>query len=644
VDGAATAPDGTGVVTFQVYTAVESPGLGCGEIETNGQTRNCWLVIVPRGSYEPNGWKLSPNNDLTGTINESPLGATSWAQRIQVHLGFVPIRPACALGSADERPTLGTELATRAVSSWQFTMNEQSRCRVIYGFSSTSEAAVTSQISSSSGAGLAFTTIPIGSEVIRDGNTPGPEPPIAYAPVAVTAIALGFHVDLKFGYVSTPVKLTPRLLAKALTESYKQDLAGSPFPDPNNPIPDWAKNNPLTLDQDPEFDALNPAIASNDPQNRNVRAGGAPEAPLVTVDKSGVNQQVWAWIQADPVARAWLRGQPDDHGMLVNPYFQGLNLDQPPPIESYPRNSNDCADVGAPIPHKRCADQLWPYSTSFNDAASHVGAGINPEGTIWDPNLIAPDGSTGWWGQGSLEGPGQTMMWSVGSTSDMANYSLVSAALCAADGTHCVAPSDASVSNAVAGAKPDSAGLLHVDPAAPGTNAYPLVDVVYAAVRVVQDPAALSDYASLIGFAVNQGQNSGVSPGQLPYGYLPLPPNLRTAGNLIAKLLSDRARKLLNTPPGGSDNGNPGAGGFNPNNNLGGSHTLPNPGAVPAPAASPSTNHFTTTRASAVPASKNTNSTPLGAVRWALFVIVIVGISGSVGGPLLRFVLSRSMP
>jgi hypothetical protein len=646
VQGVATRPDGTGEIVFQVNTAVESPGLGCGETESNGRIRDCWLVVVPRGLYEPNGWKVSSSEQNTGLpdqILESPLGATSWSQRIQIHLGFLPIEPACAIGSADERQTVGTELVGRAMSSWQFAMNSQARCRIIYGYSPTSESAATSQVASSTGTGLAFTTIPIGSEVTRDGNTPGEQPPIAYAPVAVTAISFGFHINLRNGTVTTPVKITPRLLAKALTESYKNDLAESCC---NGIIPTWAQNNPLTMDRDPEFAALNPTIV--DPASGNVRAGGAPEAPLVTVDRSAINQQVWAWIQSDPTARAWLSGKADENGMQVNPYFKNLNLDRPPAIDSYPRNGDDCYNTGKPgeLAKGRCALQMWPYSTSLDDAASHVGNGNNPEGADWDPAGQNPDGTLGWWQQGSLEAVGQTLMWAVAGTSSVANYGLVPAALCAADGTHCITPSDASVSNALATAKPDSAGLLHVNPAAPGTNAYPLVDVIYAAVRATQDPAALLDYASLIGFAVNQGQNPGIQPGQLPFGYLPLPQNLRTAGNAIAGLLADLARRLALEALNPSNNGDNGGGGTYPNNNLGGGvQSLPNPGAAPAPAApSASIQPYTTTQASAVPAAKNTTAPPLGAVRWTLFVVVIAGIAGSVGGPLLRFVLSRSVP
>src|SRR5262249_46794024 len=127
-----TRPDGTGEVYFHTLTKREAPGLGCGAVKEDGQPRGCWLVIVPRGEFEPNGWKLS-GLGTDASINESPLGAASWAQRIQVHLGFSPIDPNCPIGSAKERQTQGTELVAHAVYSWQLALNAATNCQKLYG-------------------------------------------------------------------------------------------------------------------------------------------------------------------------------------------------------------------------------------------------------------------------------------------------------------------------------------------------------------------------------------------------------------------------------------------------------------------------------------------------------------------------------
>jgi hypothetical protein len=642
VQQVATRPDGTGDVYFQALTKTEASGLGCGEVESNGRPRGCWLVIVPRGEYQPNGAALGPDSNVqTGMINESPLGASSWAQRIQIHLGYAPIQPNCPIGSAKEREMVGTEVVSRAVFSWQLALNAAAQCRTLYGYSATPEAASTSQLASPSGTGLAFTTVPIGNEIIRDGGTPATLPPLVYAPVAVSAITFGFNINLSHGFVSTPVKLTPRLLAKALTQSYRQDLTD--FTN-SNPGPDWALGNPLDMTHDPEFVNLNPDIG--------LKRGGAPVAPLLTADRSGVNQQVWAWIQADPAARAWLGGAPDENGMVVNPNYRGLRLGQPPAADSFPRADPTAFNTrpldGEPDPGRRTID-LLPYVENFDDGASRVRAANNPEGSDWDKNALAPDGSTGWWLAPGTQLAGSTLMWTMADSASLASYGLVPAALCTADGTGCVSPGTTSVTAALRTARPDASGLLHVNPAAAGAGGYPLVTVAYAAVRATQEAAALTDYATLIAFVANQGQAPGVDPGQLPHGYLPLPANLRSAAAVAVAALLARARPAASPSAttagtggtGGNGNGNGGGGGTGSGADAG----VPNPGAVPPPVAvGPSAPPYLTTQASPVAVAKTTGPASLGGVRWALLTVVLAGLAGSIGGPLLRLAFGRWAP
>ena len=623
VQQASTRPDGTGEVFFQAFTRTEAPGLGCGELESNNQPRDCWLVIVPRGEYQPNGARTTGElGNATGFVNESPLGAASWAQRIQIHLNYAPIQPPCPIGAAKERQTLGTQLVSRAVFSWQLALNTAAGCRTLYGYSSTPEASSTSQVASDTGIPFAFTTVPIGDEAVRDGRARPTLPPLVYAPVAVSAITFGFNINLGNGVVSTPVKLTPRLLAKALTQSYKEDLTDFTS---TSPGPSWVRNNPLDITRDPEFVTLNPQIGP--------KKGGAPVAPLLTADRSGVNAQVWAWIRSDPAARAWLGGTPDGNGMLVNPNYQNLKLDQTSAVDSFPRADPTCLNTYPQLGERdpgRCTIDLLPYVENFDDGTSRVRAGNNPEGADWDPNERAPDGSAGWWKAPPTQLAGSTMLWTLADSANLASYGLVAADLCNADGTGCVSPTAASVTTAVSYAKAGSGGLLRVDPATPGPGGYPLVSVVYAAVRTNQDAAALTDYASLIRFAVNQGQTPGVDPGQLPHGYLPLPAGLRTtAMRAVATLLArgTTAPTATGTGTGGAANG-AGRGG------------VPNGGAA-LPATGPSGLPYLTSRASPVPAAKATSGVEVGAIRWALLSVLLVGLGGSVGGPLLRLAASR---
>ncbi|MER7275101.1 hypothetical protein ABT369_11625 [Dactylosporangium sp. NPDC000244] len=629
IQQAGTRADGTGDAYFNTLTQTEAPGLGCGEIKSDGKPRDCWLVIVPRGEYEPNGWKLQ-DFDAASIIQESPLGAASWAQRMQIRLKYSPVEPSCALGSAKERQTQGTELVSHAVFSWQLALNTAAKCSKLYGYSATPEASNTSELThTTSETGLAFTTVPIGTEAVRGGGTQPTLPPLAYAPVAVSAITFGFHVNLADGYVSTPVKLSPRLVAKALTQSYKSDLTD--VRDNGGAGPEWARQNPAFMTSDPEFMKLNPGLP--------FRSGSSLMAPLLTADHSGVIQQVWAWVLTDPAARAWLGGQRDENGMIVNELYQKLDLGSSP-LDSFPR-PNKCFNTGAPgekIPD-RCTLNLLPYMENYDDSASRVRAANNPEGADWNPNLRSPSGEAGWWEVNQpIEFPGQIFMWGVMDTASLANYGVVPAELCKSDGTGCVSPTTASLTTALGSAKEDSSGLLHVDPANAGSGGYPLTTVTYAAVRRNQDAAALSDYAALIKYAVSDGQRPGVEPGQLPHGFLPLPESLRGTAMAVADLLLTPVITASATESEGPGTGGSGTGG----NGSGG---VPETGARPVASSSASSAApFATTSVSPQPAALSTPALEVGAVRWALLAVMIAGLSGAVGGPLLRFALSRRPP
>ncbi|MEU7870097.1 hypothetical protein [Dactylosporangium sp. NPDC049140] len=625
IQEAGTRTDGTGDLYFNALTQTEAPGLGCGEALNDGKARDCWLVIVPRGEYEPNGWKLQ-DIDAASIMQESPLGAASWAQRIQIRLGYSPIERACGIGGVKQRQTQGTELISHAFYSWQLALNTGANCQKVYGFTRAPEASNTSQLGSDTGKGLAFTTVPIGSEAERAGDTPPQLPPLAYAPVAVSAVTFGFHVNLTDGYVSTPIKLTPRLVAKGLTQSYKSDLTDSR--DNGGQGPDWARQNPAFMTSDPEFMKVNPGLP--------FRPGSSLMSPLLTAEHSGVIRQVWAWVLSDASARAWLGGERDEYGMIVNDDYRKLNL-AASPTDLFPR-VNTCFNTGAPgekIPD-RCTLNLLPYMENYDESASRVRAANNPQGADWNPNISSPQNTAGWWEVGQpIEFPGQIFMWGVMDSASLANYGVVPAQLCKSDGTGCVSPTTTSISTAVGAAKADGSGLLQVDPAAAGNGGYPLVAVTYAAVRKTQDAEALADYAALIKFAVNEGQTPGVEPGQLPHGFLPLPQSLRTTAMSVATALT--------VPAGTSEAANTGSGGGNGSGGNSSTGGVPDTGVRPV-ASSSSGPAFVTTSASPVPAALSTSPLSIGAIRWALVIVIIAGLGGAIGGPLLRFALSRRPP
>jgi hypothetical protein len=463
--------------------------------------------------------------------------------------------------------------------------------------------------------------------------------------VAASAITFGVNINLASGFLAMPIKLTPRLVAKALTQSYKQDLPDfAPSMSANGPA--WAKNNPNSMLVDPEFRKLNPQVVGS-------TGSSNPIAPLITADASGINQQVWAWIDSDASARKWLSGTPDENGMVINPEYQTLRLDTAP-IDSYPRADSTSFSVGTdptqtpPKDEIRNSLDLLPYVNDFEDAAGRVATGNNPEGAAWDPTKIAPDGTTGFWGNGGPEQARSTFMWGVTDSSNLASFGAIPADLCDASGANCVGPAAATLSAALEGAKPDSTGLLHVDPAKPGTNAYPLVDVTYAAVRATQDPATLVDYATLIAFAAGAGQTPGVLPGQLPPGYLPLPDKLKSqaaAGVIVLlALAAGQASPTPTTPPTTSPNNGAagGAGSTTTPPTATPTATVTPPGAGLTPSASPGAAAIS--QGPPAPAAKSTSGTPVGAVRWVLLTIMIVGLAGAIGSPVIRIALGRRLP
>jgi hypothetical protein len=624
---------GTGELQFETLTATQAPGLGCGQPESNGQTRNCWLVIVPRGEFEPNGFQISPETNGTAFLQSSPLSASNWAMRMQIHLDYAPIETFCPIGT-QELETVGTQIVARAVQSWQLALNQAANCTKIYGYSAVPEATSTQQLATkASGVGLAFTTIPIGSEAARDGTPATSLPSILYAPVAVSAEGFGFNINEATGYISTPVKLTPELLAKSLTQVYLTDLpdyyppAGSQFSGPT-----WSLGNPLDLTDDAEFAKLNPEVPVNP-------GGNGPLAPLLTEDLSSLNQQIWQWVQADPAASSWLNLGTSTATNIVaaDPDYTALKLGTPPAIDSFPRAYSACLDLGLstsqpPKEELKCSLDLLPYVNNYDQAASDIVTGQDPSAAGWDPQAVAPDGTQGWWDKTGVEPVGEIFVWGISDTPDLAAYGLIAADLCSDSGTNCVAPSTASLTTALDAAKPDSAGLLEVNSADPGTGGYPLTQVTYAAVPTDQSAAALNSYADLIAYAVGAGQTAGVAPGDLPPGYLPLTASLKAqALAVVAKLRADAGGS---TSPSAS-----------PTKSATSSRAVAG-GTVP-PASG--TGQLTPTAASATPtvglsltppsaqlAATTTQRQPVGPIRWTLLVVVLAGAACAAGGTALR--------
>jgi hypothetical protein len=675
-----TGSDKKGEQQFETLTGVQAQGLGCGELESNGLPRGCWLVIVPRGSYEPNGYQVllgDPGGNLATSLGTSPLSAANWAQRVQVHLDYAPLQSSCPIGKAVIRQMAGTELVQRAVQSWEHQLNASTNCTKLYNFTATAESETTTDLSQAatlptiSSVGLGFTSIPIGSEAARDkGPPPPPLPHIIYTPVAVTALGFGFNVNQfealpvlpqRNGYITQPVELSPELVARAITQVYRTDLPDFYTGTPASLGPTWSLGNPQNMTDDKQFQALNKEII---PYGR----AAIPLPPLLTADNSALNKQVWNWLQADPATVNWLDGKDKTSDVVADPDYVKFKLGTAVNQDEYPRDYTTCLDVKEPkdngnlVEVKKCSLDLLPYTDSLDSAAANVLAANNTTLGNWGQLVTAPDGSGGWWAKVGTEPVGGTFMWGASDTSSLAAYGLVPGQLCNDTGTKCVGPTVASVTTALNTAKPDKAGLLQVNPAKPGAGGYPLVDVVYAAVATNVSKSQLNDYANLLAFAVNRGQAPGQSPGNLPPGYLPLPAKLIGQANKAIAAIRAIANPRHTPPPTTTSptTSSPAS----TTTSASATHTTSSPatsttqpsstGSTTTPAPTSGTTPTTRPQVSASPssgpivippsASLLAGTTPknsLGGIRWALVTVLIIGVAGAGGGVLLQ---SARMP
>jgi hypothetical protein len=82
--------------------------------------------------------------------------------------------------------------------------------------------------------------------------------------------------------------------------------------------------------------------------------------------------------------------------------------------------------------------------------------------------------------------------------------------------------------------------VLQPDPTISDPGGYPLTTLTYGALTpLALDQQSRDEYAAFIEYAIDQGQQVGLAPGQLPRGYAPLPLKLQAAGLQAADLVRD---------------------------------------------------------------------------------------------------------
>ncbi len=157
-------------------------------------------------------------------------------------LEFLPVTSACPIGAA-ERRTVGQENVAEAIGRWQPTLCANGG--MTYGYSQVPDVVARRQLGSAE-PGLVFTSSPIAADDIAQER-----PPI-YAPVALSGITIAFLVERQTGLLQPPevklhdgmrvadLNLTPLLVAKLLTQSYRERGPGgvrSHGEEPDRPEP-----------------------------------------------------------------------------------------------------------------------------------------------------------------------------------------------------------------------------------------------------------------------------------------------------------------------------------------------------------------------------------------------------------------------
>ncbi|GAA2993711.1 hypothetical protein [Actinokineospora diospyrosa] len=626
-----TREDGKGELDFEIQTTLEAPGLDCGRVRTSGadagKARHCWLVVVPRGTKEVNGKSVTVPTDqgghIHGYLDSSPLSQSNWDKRLPpIRLDFEPVGDSCPLGKA-ERALSGNEFVVDAVLRWQPALCANNG--PVFGFVQVPDRQARDLLGGED-PGMVFLAKPAAKGSMIDDRA------LVYAPVSVSAYTVAFimerqpridapdSVKVKDGQPIEELKLTPRLVAKLLTQSYSGAVPG---------LQDYLKDNPTRLSQDEEFLQLNPEFRDH------------ASLSMLTVDAlaSSVDmdatESLWEWINSDAEAKAWLGGSPDQYGMKVNKNFVGL----PMPAQNFPKADLTC------VPQKilnmiadMCAGTRRPLAADLHEAGRAVNRGDSlgrePNGQRDPLDQTKPAFS-----RVGRSVVGKRAMLAVVDTATAKRYGLSVAKLRNAAGQF-VAPTDEAVLAGVAEmTATDTPGVKATNPKAVAANAYPLPAVSYAATA----PSMLTrdsgkDYAGLLRYVTSAGQVPGEGVGKLPAGYIPLPQPMREQAEASAKVIERDAGIKPPVAPEPAEEQETGAEDETP-----AADPDPAPAPQPAPAPAPAAPETPAARSTPVAQSKTTQATPVAWVlRYLMAGLLVAGGLATAAGPVLTRLGARA--
>jgi hypothetical protein len=517
---------GAGLAKFEIQTVMQSPGLGCGTPVVTGNVavgQSCWLVFIPRAT----------SDNAQPYITKSGLFWDSWQHNVAVKLDFKPVGVRCAIGSA-EKQLSGSELIGGAIASWQPKLCEGAAGSA-FVLSTGNEQDSLASLMTNPTAPLAFTSEPYASDV---------ENKLLYAPIAMSGVVVSCAIDRALSPNATNVpdgykganfsafsklNLTPRLLAKLLTNSYLDSVppVNKSYLGFNGPLdPGYNMKN---ITRDPDFLSVN----DHEWRYQIINAVGISDA-MVPLGRSDLADRVWKYILSDQDAVDFLDGKPDPWGMRINPWYSTNDLINPNglgavyPVREFPKSDpveKPDTTLTNPTGGSGAANLItWrPYVSDFETGAYKVLRGDANALGNWDGGANPPV-----WKKTAGSLPGEQRVIAVSTAAASYRYQNVTASLLNPAGNF-VTPNRNSMTEAQAAMTPavsnqnvrifDFASVS----AQSALGAYPLTMPIYAAINPsVLDSSLRAPYANLIKFAVTQGQNPGTDLGQLPLGYSPL--------------------------------------------------------------------------------------------------------------------------
>jgi hypothetical protein len=671
--------DGTNEFLFEVRQKASQPSLGCSD------TQACSIVVVPImdlacAENAPAECGSGPNGPAPGSITsienhnffvgaQQWLAESNWRNRFVVPISFAPDLATCDV--RDNRPTVpafGSELVQVAQERWGAAYCTGLRSAdYLPVFSQGSEYFARRQLTTRLGADYQQNAVFVTQPVLD------PPRPVAHAPSALTGFAVAFVVDDGNGRQVQDMTLSPRLLAKLMTQSYNPTVVvpgQRQLWDGKKPINDAATaagyylahpdlmQNPRSLFTDPEFAALNPGfVLGKDGKEGDV----APHLlrtrnPMIFTIESDVMLEVNRYIAADPAARAWLDGLPDQYGMRVNPVWRGIA-----PTQLYslldtwvryaaPRQPN--WSEGQNTTERRyyvegagdTCDEAFrtPYLTKLanvtNSARGAALALLDRRGSATPicsvTNIPVPEDERP--DEPRYPGDEVEIDVAVSEVKDVPNeygiraqlaltttgyarqYNLPAARLVNAAGK-AVGPTPGTMSGALRAALVDPvAGTIQLDHEKVTGGGYPGTMVSYMAVPTAGlDRQTAARYADYIEFMATTGQRPGATLANLPPGYDPLPPALvRQARDAAAAVREQKG--AVPAPPGGP--------------------LADGPASVtqPPPAANPGNGLAVTPRGAGrgnpdvdgdpVAVAKKTDDTSSWLARWAIPLMIAFGL------------------